>query len=234
MLAICDGDIIAYRCAAVTEGLDENLARWQTDELIQRLLAEVGTLDHLIYLSGDDNFRYTIYPEYKANRPKERPAHLQAIRKHILTNWESEITHGYEADDALGIHATRAPDEVVICSIDKDLLQIPGIHYNFVKREFTEVTEYDGQLSFYLSLLVGDATDNIKGCPKIGKVRAGRCLDGTEGSLDSYSRCLAEYIHAYQGYDKGLEAIKLNGRLLWILRTPDEFWQPPELGVEVL
>jgi len=234
LLALIDGDIVCYRCAAVTEGLDQNIARWQTDELLNRLLSDVGALKSKVIVSGDDNFRYALYPEYKANRPPEKPEHLQFIRQHLVVNWGAEITYGHEADDEMGIIATRLKDDVVICSIDKDLLQIPGIHYNFVKKEFTEVNEHEGLRSFYTSLLVGDATDNIKGCPRIGKTKAPRILEHCTDDVSFYEACLTEYLHAYKDFPEAVHSVRLNGQLLWILREAEQYWQPPELGVEVL
>lgn len=126
---------------------------------------------------------------------------------------------GYEADDALGMNQTEG---AVICSIDKDLLQIPGQHYNFVKGLWTEITELDGWFNFYVQLLVGDTSDNIPGCPGIGKVKAPRILAGCKTPFEMYQACVAEYDR------KKTPNIELNAQLLYIWRKQDDKWQPPK------
>ena len=41
-----------------------------------------------------------------------------------------------------------------------------------------EVTEYNGRSFLWQQMLIGDTSDNIKGIPKIGKVKAQRLLEG--------------------------------------------------------
>ena len=224
MHVLIDGDIIGWRCGAVTNDAEEAVARWQADELLTRILEETNASSWKVYLSGDNNFRYQLYPDYKAHRrDKPRPKHLEAIREHILTSWPSEITDGYEADDALGIAATAAPAQTVIASIDKDLLQIPGSHYNFVKQEWSTITEQSGWYNFYIQLLVGDAADNIPGCPGIGKVKAPRLLEGSVTPFEMYHCCARAYTEAA----RGLDFMHLNAKLLYIWRKDDDEWQPP-------
>src|SRR3990167_2379460 len=142
MIALIDGDIVTYRCAAVCEEAGQGVAKWQADQLLTRILEDVDATDWKIFLSGDDNFRYKVYPDYKANRrDMVKPKHLELLREHLILDWNATIVNGYEADDALGIGASN---QSIICSIDKDLLQVPGHHYNFVKREIKQITELDG------------------------------------------------------------------------------------------
>lgn len=226
MIALIDGDIVAYRCGAVTEGLDVNIARWQTDELTRRIVLETGAGDCRIYLSGDNNFRYRLYPSYKANRRNMvRPEHLESIREHLVVEWGASITDGYEADDGLGIDS-QATRESVVCSIDKDLLQLSGRHYNFVKREFTEVDELGGAKQFYTQLLTGDPTDNIRGCPGVGKVTAGKALYGCQSERDMYDVCCTLYQRALKDTD-WLSYLNLQAQLLFIWRQEPDAWQPP-------
>jgi hypothetical protein len=72
------------------------------------------------------------------------------------------LTDGFEADDALALAQT---EDTIICSIDKDLLMVPGRHYNWRKEEFTDVTYESGVKWFCTQLLQGDwSTDSIIGC----------------------------------------------------------------------
>lgn len=233
-----DGDIFCYRCAAVTEDAEETVARWQVDEMIQRVLKETEADSYQIYLSGENNFRKTLYPEYKANRAKlVKPKWLEQLRSHLVTEWNATITDGYEADDALGMDQDNGypffdiPPEVfqtVICSIDKDLLMIPGNHYNFVKQVWTVQQPTEAMLNFYTSVLVGDAVDNIKGCPGIGKAKAPRLLEGCSTERELYEACLAAYEAAFESHTEGERNCQLNAKLLWIWRTMDGTWIPPQ------
>lgn len=230
MRIILDGDIIAYRCGAVTEGLDVNLAKWQTNELVKRILAETNATDWQIWLSGDNNFRYKLYSDYKANRRNMvRPEHLESIREHLVVDSGARITDGYEADDAMGIDSTLNPTSI-ISSIDKDLLQLPGLHYNFVKREFKEVNEFDGWRNFFSQLLTGDAADNLPGCPNIGKVKAEAALYPCTTRREMYDVCCALYQRAYLKEPNTWQThLNLQAQLLYIWRKDNDTFVPPEM-----
>ena len=129
--------------------------------MLTRILSETQSDSWRIYLSGDNNFRYTIFPDYKANRRDQaKPRHLEPIRESLVINWGATICDGYEADDALGMESCTQIG-IVICSIDKDLLQLPGRHYNFVRREFKEIDEFGGAKQVYSQLLILDPFYNI-------------------------------------------------------------------------
>lgn len=82
-----------------------------------------------------------------------------------------------EADDVMGILMTKYPGKYILASIDKDLKQIPGQHYNWDKDEFKEVSLDEGNLFFYTQVLTGDPTDGYSGCPNIGPKRASKILE---------------------------------------------------------
>ena len=147
MKALIDADIVAYRVACTCEEDDaQDFVFARTEDLVDQILVNTEATEYRLFLTGKDNFRYTIYPEYKAHRPKEKPFWLEPIRQYLIATFNAEIIDGQEADDALGIAQT---DDTVICSIDKDLLMIPCRHYNFVKDEWYVQTEYDAVKHFY-------------------------------------------------------------------------------------
>jgi 5'-3' exonuclease len=102
----------------------------------------------------------------------------------LLTRWGARISYGQEADDSLGIAQSWMTD-TIICSIDKDLLQIPGKHYNFVKKEFLDVSRIEGLQHFFKQILIGDTADNIGGCKGIGPVKAERLLGGLGDNIQA-------------------------------------------------
>lgn len=222
-IALIDGDIVAYRCSAVCEKDDAPLARWQADELVKRILSDIGASDYQMFLSGDNNFRYSIFPGYKAKRKlKPRPRHLEYVKEHLVLEWGASITDGIEADDALGIANHKQPNRV-ICSIDKDLLQLEGLHYNFVRRDFIEVGAFEGWKNFYTQLLVGDSTDDIPGCRGIGAAKAPRVLELARTDREMYLACA----EAYNKASGTMEEMHRNAQLLFVLREEGVYWNPP-------
>jgi DNA polymerase-1 len=173
LIALIDSDIVAYRCAASSEAEPEEIALLRTEGMMKEILE--GSTSFVCYLTGPNNFRYKINPEYKANRKdKPKPIHLPICREYLIDQYNAVVTDGYEADDALGMAQTN---DSVIFSIDKDLLMIPGCHFNFVTKTYKEVDELEGLKAFYRSMLIGDTSDNIRGVDGIGKVKAGRLID---------------------------------------------------------
>lgn len=218
MRALIDGDIVVYRGAASAEKEEQWVALARADQMIQDILADTGSDSYSVYLTGTDNFRREIAPSYKANRPDERPAHWQAVREFLVTHHKAEICNGHEADDQLGIQQDKERGTTVICSIDKDLLQIPGRHYNFVKKTFQEVGIDEGLEHLYLQSLIGDRSDNIIGVAGIGPVKAAQALDGLLPE-EWYDKCRELY--------NDDERFHLNMKLLYIWQKPNDIWQPP-------
>jgi DNA polymerase-1 len=215
MKALIDADIVAYRVACTLEDDDsEDFVYARAEDLVDHILVNTEATEYRLFLTGKNNFRYTIYPEYKAHRPKEKPFWLEKCRQYLIANFNAEVIDGQEADDALGIAQT---EDTIICSIDKDLLMIPGRHFNFVKNEFQEVTNDSGMRHFYMQCLTGDRSDNIKGIEQIGPKKAEKILTGcvTEQELFNAVR------EAYSNDEEFL----MNGRVLWIRRKENEDWK---------
>ena len=213
MLALVDGDIVAYRCAASAELDDDWIATSRIDKLLDEIFRATGSDSSRIFISGGLNYRYKIYPQYKANRPEKKPRWLQMCKEYMVKEWSAEFTDGIEADDALAMSQTN---ETVICSIDKDLLQIPGKHYRFVKGEYVDVDLFEGLRSFYRNLLIGDTTDNIRGVDQIGKKRAAKLINPQDNEQDMFDIVREQY--------NDDERLCMNGQLMWLQRYKDDVW----------
>ena len=135
--------------------------------------------------------------------------------------WKAELICGREADDALGCAQT---DETCIVSIDKDLLMIPGNHYNFVRDEYSKVDEQQGWYNFYKQLLTGDRTDNICGIKGVGPKTAEKLLEDARDVKQMRRIVEATYKEKYG--QKALELMRERGALLWIQREPGVVWTP--------
>lgn len=197
------------------------------DDLIERTLDAVGATSYQCYLTASKDetaFRKKIYPEYKMNRKAPRPIHYEALREYLLTNWNAKLVSCIEADDAIGIDATAYEGDCVIVSIDKDLKQIPGRHYNFVKEEFCTVTREQGIRFFYTQMLTGDTADNIKGIAGIGPKKAEKIISQGSNEQEWFDIVREEYGNDYEMY--------INGAALWILTEeyPKGSWKQHPLG----
>lgn len=213
MIALIDSDLVTFRCAASAESEPEDIAILRVDKLMRDIIQAVEAESYVSFLTGPGNFRKNINPEYKANRKdKPLPIHLNACRQFLIEEWNTKVTEGYEADDALGIE--QQVEESVICSLDKDLDQIPGYHYNWVSGEMYTVSELEGIKHFWKQMLIGDRADNIFGIDKIGKVKAGKLIDPLTDQEEMFWTVSNLY-----GTDS--ERFWMNTDCLWIWRKPD-------------
>ena len=220
-VALIDADIICYRVGFASEDVDEALCLARVTELLHDIVYfDLKCDDYKAYITGKGNFRYDIAvtEPYKGNRKDaKRPVHYEAIRNH-LQRLGAELVEGQEADDAVAIEASTNGGWIV--SIDKDLDQVEGWHYNFVKKEEYYVTEFEGLKNFYSQILTGDRVDNIIGLKGIGPVKAAKILADCKTEREMYDACV-------KAYDGNIERVTENGSLLWLRRAPNQTWYPP-------
>ena len=217
MIGCIDGDLVAFRCAAsVGEGGDQEIALLRTDKLMRDLLYYTECESYRCFLSGKDNFRKKINPNYKASRKdKEPPKWLQACREYLQKEWNAQVITGAEADDALGI--AQAEDTICI-SLDKDLHMIPGWHYNWLHSEKKYVVPNEGLKTFYMQMLIGDKTDDIIGVKGIGKVKAEKLIAPLEDESDMIRV-------VFDLYDEDAQRFEMNANCLWIMQKEKTTWQ---------
>ena len=190
---------------------------------LTKIKTRTGCTDMRIFLSGVGNFRddiATIQP-YKGKRPDRKPFWYKEIRKYLVELRGAEVVNGIEADDALAMFAAN---NTILCTIDKDLDQIVGLHYNYQKDCIYDVSEDSALRSFYTQLLTGDTTDNIRGVPGIGPKTARKLMKECKTEEEMYWTCLNEYCRTH---DKALEALMENANLLYLIREPKDTWEPP-------
>jgi hypothetical protein len=221
LVAIIDADLICYRIGFASEDVDEATCLARVTQLVNEIVFDdLRCDDYRAYITGKGNFRneIAVTEPYKGNRKDaKRPIHYDAIRTH-LQRLGAVLVEGQEADDAVAIDATESGGWIV--SIDKDLDQVAGWHYNFVKHEEYYITEEEGLRNLYTQVLTGDRTDNIIGLKGIGPKKAAKLLEDCKTEREYYDACLK----AYDGNE--LRVIE-NLNLLWLRRTPNQTFQPP-------
>lgn len=209
------------------------------DLLIEDIVKACNGDRFTVFVSGKNNFRYDIYPEYKANRDGAYvPRWRETAKQYLIDKYNADVSDGCEADDRMGIvqMASKGYDEdhwngtqsdaTVIASLDKDMLMIPGNHYSWqieggpkekrwIKPAIHRTVDHiSGMRWFYTQCITGDVADNIKGIVGSGKKFAENLLD----PLDTEQEMFDAVRDAY-GID---EEFLLNARCLWIFQQEND------------
>ena len=226
MIALLDSDIVAYRISFACKDEDLITALSTLDVYIADilLLGVPEASDFKLFLTGRGNFRkeIAVTAEYKGNRKDvEKPRHLDAIRSFLIEHWGATVSIEQEADDDIAIAATNiGEDGCVIVSLDKDLDQISGHHYNFVKKTKYYVDKPTAVLNFYKQILTGDTADNIIGLKGIGPAKAAKILADCTTEKELYDACV-------EAYDGNVDRVHENAQLLYLRRKENETWTNP-------
>lgn len=286
MIALIDGDLIAYRSAAATQGTYYKVRNVPTKyykdalrialknekdvEKAKKLITKHSTPEPLshsiynmqkilrstkesierrygrpvefeVYLTSDSLFRDDISPLYKKSREHiERPVNLKGSKEWLESTHGAMTIPGYEADDLLSMQATdMGPTNCVIVSLDKDLKQITGEHYDFSKDRFETIDEHEARQNFWTQALVGDSTDDIPGIKGVGPVTAKKILSALgpeDGEPEYYKVVLQEWVDRSPRlpnesdsafYSRIIKLLSKSARMLWLCREPEVIWNPP-------
>ena len=224
MELLVDADFIVYKaCAAAETEIDFNDdvilvtsnfsdAYGATKRELTKLKDQFGSFTPIILFFSDSvNFRKKILPEYKGHRNRKKPCGYKRVINALKEEYKVIIKPTLEADDAMGIYATKNPGNV-IASPDKDMRQIPGQLYNF-DETFT-ITPEEGAKWHLIQTCSGDSTDGYSGVPGIGVKRAAALFDKKGYSWKTVVNAFLE---------KGLteEDALTNARLARILTNDD-------------
>ena len=242
---LIDADLLVYRAAHAAEqttdyemGTDSSGYPFQVstrtcllaesslifEDMVEQLLADLKSVEYTLAFTDSLNYRKVIASTYKANRKASaKPVGLSALRQYALDHHPTWIVPTLEADDVLGMAMTnpKASEKSVICSIDKDLLTIPGLHYNWDKPErgVVRVTPAEAFRTFLGQCLTGDSTDGYQGLKGVGPVKAMKILDtaAKEGLVSWRDAVLPAWIDAGHTEEEALTC----ARLARILRFED-------------
>lgn len=194
---------------------DREIAIARVDTLMREILHTTQADMYNCFVSGRSNFRYRVYPEYKGNRTETIDPRFRAdCKAFLIQEWNAIPSHGCEADDRLGMAQTS---DSVCASIDKDLLMIPGWHYNWVKDERTYTAPLDGIRFIYKQMLIGDKTDNIFGVAGLGPVKSAKLIDCLEDENE-----MVQVV--YDLYNQDAKRFVQNATCLWILQEEGITW----------
>lgn len=274
MIALLDGDIFLYECGFSSDANarkdllnkwhlfhgknlnEEQQVEWDNAfepleynlKIVKNKIAELiditGADSFEIYLTGSNNYRLDILPQYKANRdPNRKPHWYKEIKEYLINVQGAVVCEGIEADDMLGIRqmaefrkmhgvkeTTEETDHTCICTKDKDLDCIPGFHYNWSPSRINDgvynISEVEANRFFYTQCLTGDTTDNIPGLKKLtGQIATAK----KKAALATMDSVYDMYTHVANLY--GDTDFTASAKCLWIQRESGEIWEPPTQGV---
>ncbi len=224
MELLIDADFIVYKACAAAEtevdfGDDVILvtsnfsdAYGATKRELTKLRDQFGSFVTLkLFFSDSKNFRKKIMPEYKGHRNRKKPCGYKRVIKELRKEYDVLIKPNLEADDAMGIYATKNPGNI-IASPDKDMRQIPGKLYNF-DETFT-ITPEEGAKWHLIQTCAGDSTDGYSGVPGIGVKRA-------EVLFNKKGYSWKTVVEAFEEKDLTEEDALVNARLARILTVDD-------------
>lgn len=228
-----DGDFVAYFVSAANDISVEDMYK-NSQSIIKRLKEAAGAEECIVHLTPHGSTkggRYEIarLKEYQANRAgKPKPEHLEEVRVFLAEQCNGKLWHDLEADDGMSMfqHAcvqAEKPELSVICSKDKDLRIVQGLHLDWDSLELIS-TSFFGDIAlketksgkklsgtgfkfFCSQLLMGDPADNVSGIP--GVVRSGKVKKcGPVMAYEILARAstpqeaLDAVLREYQWYDK--------------------------------
>ena len=221
MKLLIDADFIVYKaCAAaesevdfgddvilVTSNFSDALSA--TNRELTKIKNKFGSFSSMIlFFSDSENFRKKILPEYKGHRNRKKPCGYKRIINQLKTEYKVIIKSTLEADDSMGIYATKYPGNMIV-SPDKDMKQIPGRLYNF-DDTFT-ITHEEGRKWHLIQTLAGDQTDGYGGVSGIGVKRAVSLFEDKGYSWQT----------VIEAFDNDIEEALVNARLARILTVDD-------------
>jgi DNA polymerase-1 len=217
--SLLDADSIAYKVACVQRS--DDLDQDEVEILLRRLINEWSKWgdDKVVCLSLGRSFRYEVLPTYKHNRKdKEKPPALSHCLDFLRETYPVQEKDGWEGDDVLGVLATCGKYECpLMVSIDKDMRQVPGWHWNPDKDRWpVYVREDEAQYHYYTQWLTGDSTDGYAGIPRTGPAKAAKILSQPTCMVDTW---IAEVSGAYEQAKLDKDYMEQQGKVAKILTT---------------
>lgn len=223
---LVDGDILLWQSSYVSEEsidwgdgitsttLNLDAAKEGITSSIKSLIERTKTDRAIICLTNDKNFRYVVLPSYKHNRAETEKPKLYTDLKLFLTETQEVKTKEWlEADDVMGILGSSNPKKYIIATIDKDLKQIPGRHFNWKHdTKVRTVTKEEADKYFYTQILTGDTTDGYGGCPGIGPKKAYKIIE------ENWPNPWPAIVEAYKAKGLTEEEALVQARVARILR----------------
>jgi len=205
-----------------------------------------GKFEFVLSDSTNHRFEVATVLGYKENRKDlVKPTHFEECKRYVKEQFGAFVCENMEADDYLSIQgweahkASKGDHDLVLIHVDKDIDQVPGLHYNPTKKVHYTVTVAEARELFLKQILTGDMTDNIVGIWKVGEVGAQKLVEEFDRRQlrgeELWDAIVTEYnaSRSKKGCpysDKDPEAVALEmARLVKLQEYKEHMWQPIEL-----
>lgn len=173
---------------------------------VESISHDWGIGETRIIISDKSNFRYDIFPAYKANRKgREHTAQFLKLRKWARKKFAPK--QNIEADDAVA-HWVRKG--AIGFSTDKDLVKgVAGIWFDCYhsRMHWIYLNEQDAEKFNYQQYVAGDSGDGIKGIEGVALIKA-------QGLLDEHGWTWDGVLAIYQSKGYTVEDAILTRRLV--------------------
>lgn len=193
------------------------------EEHIERLFRGLKCLSQPIYIFGgktQDTFRFACAreKEYKGNRKGRDLLYLnEPLDKAYIVNYMKRNYHVLQFDDleADDVIAMLMSSETFCISDDKDMMQLPGYHYDRHNWKLFWLDPREAWRNLMYQMLIGDPTDNIGGIYGIGEKHEMFKPEGAfnkTGDDKLHAFVLNEYVKKYgirRGTDRFVEMFNL-------------------------
>lgn len=222
MIGLIDADHIPYIvCYNKQDEPEKTLEECinGANNYLQGLINGSNILEFNLFFTVGKNFRYEIYPEYKANRAKsEKPPFFNEVKDYLINTYNGIYGHNLEADDLLCIYKKKCIDEsipYIVISTDKDINNLEGTHYDIKNNVIVNIDKQFAEEYFWKSIVIGDTADNIKGLPGKGPAFVKKILEESNDINTFKARIMYEYLRQF-GEEKGVNEFYKNYKCLKI------------------
>lgn len=185
-------------------------------EEVEKTGVTIGNIFYYMTLCNK-SFRKSISDIYKIQRVRNKWVSL--VRRRLLDMSFAIVSEYYEADDLVARdHKKLGHGNCIVVSMDKDLKQLQGIHFDYYRppsneldergfkiqrpfRGLSYISKVEAEQFFWKQMLTGDAGDNIKGIKGIGPKKSDRIIFNTEP--ENYRRVVLEKYVSTFGEEEG-------------------------------
>jgi 5'-3' exonuclease len=178
-----------------------------------------------------NSVRKKVSEYYKSNRKPN--IYVSALRTNLMKEGTAIWHDEFEADDLIADRAKelrKEGKEYIVVSIDKDLKQIAGLHFDyypiyaknpetgeklFVRlKGLSFTTPFESAEMLALQMLMGDSGDRVKGLSKVGPKTAEKLLKDCQTPYSLFRKVVSEYIKRHDdNFDWRIELMR-NFRLI--------------------
>lgn len=241
-LLLIDGDQFVFKATAAVEKetrwdeqnhvlhANENEAYDTLTGMLERIFTRFDSRQCALCFSSPPNFRHQIEPTYKSNRSSRKPLCYALMRERMEEDFNCLALPGLEADDVMGILATKpGPTKRIIVSQDKDMKTIPATVWD--GEDLVTYSESEADYWHLYQTLTGDTSDGYKGCPGVGPKKAEALLQNAAVfAADNWKVVVATYVKCGLSEEDALTQARLARILRWSDWDPEnkqpKLWSP--------